>query len=165
MWFHFDLMQIYNANRPTKPQNYFIYTHQTTKEFYIHTYTLVRYKHKSLKKKSNRAAKQHCVSPEQDYLYSVHYQHMQMMECVMQEVKNKNRSYTIKNAVHVKHIIQIVCLCVEGFLLPLHVGSFCLFHIVELECNQYVMVSVNLNNKVFVISKQQSEFVFVNNSL
>lgn len=34
--FHFDLMQIYNANRPTKPQNYFIYTHQTTKEFYVH---------------------------------------------------------------------------------------------------------------------------------
>lgn len=45
MWFHFDLMQIYNANRPTMPQNYFIYTHQTTKEFYIHIH--VRYKHKS----------------------------------------------------------------------------------------------------------------------
>lgn len=38
MQFHFDLMQIYNAIRPTKPQNYFIYTHQSTKEFYIHIY-------------------------------------------------------------------------------------------------------------------------------
>lgn len=66
----------------------------------------------------------------------------------MQEVKNKNRSYTIKN-VHVKHIIQIVCLSVGGFLLPLHVGSFSLFHIVEQECNQYGF-TINLNNKVFV---------------
>ncbi len=36
MRFHFDLMQIYNPNRSTKPQIYFIYTHQTTKECYIH---------------------------------------------------------------------------------------------------------------------------------
>lgn len=45
MSLHFDLMPIYNANRPTKPQNYFIYTHQTTRGGPI--YTHVRYKHKN----------------------------------------------------------------------------------------------------------------------
>lgn len=60
MSFQLNLMQIYIANRPTEPQNYCIYTHQTTKGFYIHQQ--VKYKHKFKKKKRNRAAKQQCLS-------------------------------------------------------------------------------------------------------
>lgn len=36
--FHFDLIQIYNANQLMKPNIYFIYTHQITADFYIHTH-------------------------------------------------------------------------------------------------------------------------------
>lgn len=56
----------------------------------------------------------------------------------MQEVKNQNRSHRIKNA-HVKYIIQVVCLCVDIFRLPVHVDSFCLFHFESV--TSYVMVS------------------------
>lgn len=92
--FHFDLMQIYNANRPTKPKTYFTYTHQTTTDFYIHL-NVSWIQTQEFKKSLNRAAK-HCFSPKQENLYSVHYQHMQMGHArggkSKQKIQHKNSS-------------------------------------------------------------------------
>lgn len=52
MLFHFNLMQIYIANRPTDSPKYFIYTHQITKEFYIHQ--RVKYNTRVKKKNNNK---------------------------------------------------------------------------------------------------------------
>lgn len=99
MSFQFNLMQIYIANRPTEPQNYCIYTHQTTKGFYIHQQ--VKYKHKFKKKKKKRETglPNNSASPKQEYLYNVHYQHMQKTKWVMQDVKNLNPKLHNENIV------------------------------------------------------------------
>lgn len=94
MSFQFNLMQIYIANRPTEPQYYCIYTHQTTKGFYIHQQ--VKYKHKFKKK---TGLPNNSASPKQEYLYNVHYQHMQNTKWVMQDVKNPNPKLHHENVV------------------------------------------------------------------
>ena len=102
-------MQIYNANRPTKPK-ITSSIHIKPLRSSIYTCTLVRYKHKSLKKRSNRAARQHGVPPKQEYLYTVHYQHMQMwVEGHARSEKSKEDTGLKKKVIHVKYIIQVVC--------------------------------------------------------
>lgn len=41
--------------------------------------------------------------------------------------KTQQMLHNKKNVVYVKYTIQVVCLCVKGFWLPVHVDSFCLF--------------------------------------
>lgn len=111
-----------NLSIHIKPLRSFIYTYMLD--------TNTRVKNKSLTGLPNS------VSPKLEYLYIVHYQHMQMTNWVMQEVKNENKLYN-KNFVSHKYILfKFFCLCVAVFLLPTHIESFCLFHFVDKDCEQ-----------------------------
>lgn len=140
-------MQIYNANRPTKPPKYFyLYTSNHYGVLYTHTRQIQTQEFKQ-KKKKKKKVQQGCQTtlclsrtgiPEQcaSSAHAIDVQGHAKGEKSEQKLHNK------KIFIFMLNMLFKLCVHEECFgLHPVFVKSFCLSHLVKLECNQYFTVT------------------------